>query len=292
MAGRPRSRSPTNMGACADRRGVRTRIGSLAEELGYDSLWMGEHVVAPSPRVPAVAAGARLPDPRPAGGARASWRPRHRARAAGDRDRDPAPAQPGGARKQLATLDVLSRGRLVFGMGVGYLEPEMRAIGVPMEGRGARADEYLQAMRVAVGGRRRLRSRGATSSSRVSTRIRVRCSDRIPVVVGGHSVAAHRRAVQHAAGWYGFMLDQQPRWRSRSLPCAVRPRPPEREPRRLHDHGQPGRAARPGGRARLRGAWESTGWCWCRAQDLSLEELEKRVRRNAPATGRRRAASA
>src|SRR5436190_367554 len=49
--------------------------------------------------------------------------------------------------KELASLDVLSGGRLVFGLGVGYLEPEMRALGVPMEARGTRSDEYLQAMR-------------------------------------------------------------------------------------------------------------------------------------------------
>src|SRR5919201_1708903 len=49
--------------------------------------------------------------------------------------------------KELASLDWLSGGRLVFGMGVGCLEPEMAAVGVPMEGRGARADEYLAAMR-------------------------------------------------------------------------------------------------------------------------------------------------
>ena len=49
--------------------------------------------------------------------------------------------------KQVASLDVLSGGRLILGIGVGYLEPEMTAIGVPMEARGARADEYLAAMR-------------------------------------------------------------------------------------------------------------------------------------------------
>ena len=46
--------------------------------------------------------------------------------------------------KNLAGLDVVSGGRVMFGMGVGYLEPEMRAVGVPMEGRGARSEEYVQ----------------------------------------------------------------------------------------------------------------------------------------------------
>ena len=45
--------------------------------------------------------------------------------------------------KQLASLDVVSGGRLVVGLGAGYLEPELTAIGVPMAERGSRADEYL-----------------------------------------------------------------------------------------------------------------------------------------------------
>ena len=49
--------------------------------------------------------------------------------------------------KQVASLDVLSGGRLVLGVGAGYLEPELRAIGVPMSERGSRTDEHLDVMR-------------------------------------------------------------------------------------------------------------------------------------------------
>jgi alkanesulfonate monooxygenase SsuD/methylene tetrahydromethanopterin reductase-like flavin-dependent oxidoreductase (luciferase family) len=47
----------TNMGVCATADGA-ARIGPLAEELGYDSLWMGEHVVAPRPWAAGVRDGA------------------------------------------------------------------------------------------------------------------------------------------------------------------------------------------------------------------------------------------
>src|ERR687896_2246826 len=123
-----------------------TRIGALAERLGYDSLWAGEHVVVPSPRV----------DPSPMEPDEPILDPLVAlAHLAGHTEsvllgtglivlpqRNPLVLA-----KQAASLDVVSSGRLILGIGVGYLEPEMRAIGVPMEARGARSDEYLTAMR-------------------------------------------------------------------------------------------------------------------------------------------------
>ena len=50
--------------------------------------------------------------------------------------------------KELATLDVLSGGRVILGVGVGWLEEEFAALGVSFRHRGARADEYIQALRV------------------------------------------------------------------------------------------------------------------------------------------------
>ena len=49
--------------------------------------------------------------------------------------------------KQLSTIDFLSKGRLIVGIGVGYLEPELRALGASLADRGARTDEHLAAMR-------------------------------------------------------------------------------------------------------------------------------------------------
>jgi probable F420-dependent oxidoreductase len=107
--------------------------------------------------------------------------------------------------KQLGSLDVLCGGRLIVGLGVGYLEQEMRAIGVPMEGRGSRADEYLAAMRAlwdedapAYRGRY-VEFDGVDAHPRPVQRP-------LPVVVGGHTRAAHRRAARSADGWYGFLV--------------------------------------------------------------------------------------
>jgi len=50
--------------------------------------------------------------------------------------------------KELASLDVLSGGRLIVGVGAGFLEQELRALGIPTEHRRPRTDEYLDAMRL------------------------------------------------------------------------------------------------------------------------------------------------
>jgi probable F420-dependent oxidoreductase len=195
-----------NMGACATPDGA-AAAAALAEELGYDSLWLGEHVVAPSPRVPPSPVEPEYPllDPLVTLGFMAAATKRLLL-ATGIiilPQRNPLVLA-----KELATLDVLSRGRLVFGLGVGYLEPEMRAIGVPMDGRGTRADEYLAAMRSlwadeapAYRGRY-VEFEGVDAHPRP-------VQSPIPVVVGGHSRAAHRRTVRHANGWYGFALDRE-----------------------------------------------------------------------------------
>jgi alkanesulfonate monooxygenase SsuD/methylene tetrahydromethanopterin reductase-like flavin-dependent oxidoreductase (luciferase family) len=109
--------------------------------------------------------------------------------------------------KQVASLDVLSGGRLMLGIGVGYLEPEMTAIGVPMADRGARTDDYLAAMRalwtqpgpVAHHGR-------FVDFAGVDAHPRPVQPGGPRLVVGGHSGAAFRRAVAHGHGWYGFAL--------------------------------------------------------------------------------------
>ena len=98
----------TNMGAAATAEGAR-RLGTLAEELGYDSLWMGEHVVAPSPRVPPSPSEPDYPilDPLVALGFMAAVTERVRL-ATGIiilPQRNPVVLA-----KQLASLDVVSRG--------------------------------------------------------------------------------------------------------------------------------------------------------------------------------------
>ena len=134
-----------NSHACADPEAA-AQVAVLAERLGYDSLWAGEHVVVPSPRVDPSPMDPDEPilDPLVALAHLAA----HTERILLGTGVIILPQRnPLVLAKQLASLDVLARGRLIVGLGVGYLEPEMTAIGVPMAGRGPRADEYLAAMR-------------------------------------------------------------------------------------------------------------------------------------------------
>jgi probable F420-dependent oxidoreductase len=111
------------------------------------------------------------------------------------------------AAKQAATLDVLSGGRLTLGVGIGWSAEEFAALGVPFARRGQRTAEYVAAMR-------ELWAKDAASFSgefarfetvRVNPKpVRAR---RIPVVVGGNSDAALRRAAAFGDGWYGFSLE-------------------------------------------------------------------------------------
>jgi probable F420-dependent oxidoreductase len=103
--------------------------------------------------------------------------------------------------KELATLDQLSGGRVELGLGVGWMKEEFDALGVPWEKRGARNDEYIEAMRALWQGPH-AEFHGDFVDFEPAT-----CSPRpvngsIPVIVGGDSDAAISRAVRIADGYF------------------------------------------------------------------------------------------
>ena len=102
--------------------------------------------------------------------------------------------------KQLSSIDVLSKGRLTIGIGVGYLEPELRATGASLADRGARADEYLAAMLNLWEPRVRPFAGRFVSFADVVERPLPTQVPHPPIVIGGNSPAAHRRAVKSGNG--------------------------------------------------------------------------------------------
>jgi probable F420-dependent oxidoreductase len=173
-----------------------------AEAAGFDSVWAGEHVILPDPQAPPSPMAPRDPalDPFLA----LAWAAAHTSSlrlATGIvilPQRNPVVLA-----KQVASLDVLSNGRLTLGVGVGYLEPEFRAIGADFEHRGAVTDEYLDAMQhLWYDERPEFHGRFAEFAG-VDAHPRP-VQQPIPIVIGGHTKHAYRRAVARGHGWYGF----------------------------------------------------------------------------------------
>jgi probable F420-dependent oxidoreductase len=103
--------------------------------------------------------------------------------------------------KQVATLDVLSGGRVLLGIGVGWLGEEFAAIGVPFDDRGRRTDEYIAAMRELWS------SDAPTFEGEFVKFTAAHCRPQplngaIPIIVGGHSKAAARRAGRLGDGFF------------------------------------------------------------------------------------------
>jgi probable F420-dependent oxidoreductase len=107
--------------------------------------------------------------------------------------------------KELASVDVLSSGRLVFGIGAGYLEPEFRAIGIDFERRGALADEYLEAIIELWTGEPPAYAGDTVRFDGIDAHPRPLQRPHPPIVVGGYSPPALRRAQRFGDGWYGFL---------------------------------------------------------------------------------------
>jgi probable F420-dependent oxidoreductase len=108
---------------------------------------------------------------------------------------------PGVLAKEVATLDTLSGGRMVLGVGVGWLEEEFDALGVPFAQRGKRLDDYVAAMRALWASDDASHSGEFANFTSVVSRPRP-VDDAVPIVVGGHSEAAARRAGRLGDGFF------------------------------------------------------------------------------------------
>ncbi|MEV4560227.1 TIGR03619 family F420-dependent LLM class oxidoreductase [Kitasatospora sp. NPDC049285] len=108
---------------------------------------------------------------------------------------------------QAATLDVVSGGRLVLGVGTGWNLDEFAAVGVPARERGARTDDHLAAAK-ALWTRRPADFEGPfTTLHEARLGVPPVTAGGPPVWIGGHSAAALRRALRFGDGWYGTGVD-------------------------------------------------------------------------------------
>ena len=194
-----------NMGVFTNREAI-LRLARTAEDAGYESLWTGEHVVVVDPQVPP----SPVPPETPMVDTVASL-----AFAAAVTERIKlgsgiillAQRNPVVLAKELAGVDVLSEGRLIFGIGVGYVKQEFDVIGVPYEERGARVSEHIEAIRALWTQAKPEFNGQFTKISGVQSNPRPVQQPHPPFVIGGMSPPAFRRAVSQGDGWYGFFQD-------------------------------------------------------------------------------------
>jgi probable F420-dependent oxidoreductase len=168
-----------------------------AEQLGYDSVWVSDHVVVPRANV--VNFGETIFDPLVTLGVVAGATRRVRL---GTTVLIVPYRNAVVTAKMISSLDALSGGRVVFGIGAGWVAAESAALGVPFAERGAMTDEYLLAMQ-------ELWTARAPSFAGTYTRFdglvfepKPVQKPHPPIWVGGHSRAALRRTVRFGAAWH------------------------------------------------------------------------------------------
>ncbi|MCK9518835.1 MAG: LLM class F420-dependent oxidoreductase [Dehalococcoidia bacterium] len=233
-------------------------VARAVEDLGYDSLWVSDHIIVPegSSYIPefmdeplAVLAFLAAETTHITLGTSVLIVPY----------RDPVFAA-----KFLSTVDYLSNGRLVVGVGAGWLEQEFEALSVPFEERGARTDEYLRVYRNLwetetssfEGEYKRY------SSMRMFPKAARDRRGTIPIWVGGNGVPSIRRAAELGDGWHpinlspGELADSVKTYRQRCEEFG-------REPGPICMRHMPGGRTRPGG-----GQWPLTGTAEQQAADI------------------------
>lgn len=103
--------------------------------------------------------------------------------------------------KRLATIDVLSNGRLILGVGVGWMREEAEVLGMPWDRRGKRSDEQLEVFRTLFTEDDPSFDGEFYSFPAVGFEPKP-VQDPVPVWVGGNTAAAYRRVAQHGHGFH------------------------------------------------------------------------------------------
>ncbi|CAM9496175.1 unnamed protein product [Discosporangium mesarthrocarpum] len=183
-------------------------MAQLAERVGFESVWTFEHTIVPLdyeskyPYSPSGKMGTtpetNFVDPLIALSAVAAQTKTIRL---GTGVNILSQANPLYVAKQAASLDFVSNGRFELGVGIGWLKEEFQAAGTPFERRGARFDDYVQAMRKVWSGdvvEHKSDFLDWTGFKSMPTPIQ----DPFPVVIGGTKGKAFERTARYGNGWF------------------------------------------------------------------------------------------
>jgi len=168
------------------------RLVRSAEALGFDSLWVTDHISFQNPILEAVVALSAV----------AAWTERV---ALGTGVLLLPLRHPSVVAKQIASLDELSGGRVILGIGVGGEgAKDFEAVGVPRSERGRRTDEAIQVLRTLWSGRPASHRGTWFRFADVTIDPPPRQPGGPPLWVGGRSPAALRRAARLGDGWLAY----------------------------------------------------------------------------------------
>ena len=180
----------------------------LAEQAGVESVWTFEHVIVPleyESRYPYNASGrmssepeTNYVDPLLALTAIAAETTTLRL---GTGVNILSQANPLLMAKQVASLDFVSKGRFMLGAGIGWLQEEFAAMGTPFERRGARFDDYIQAMRKVWSGEV-VEHESEFLSWHNFKSYPLPVQTPLPVHIGGNKGKAFERVARYGNGWY------------------------------------------------------------------------------------------
>jgi probable F420-dependent oxidoreductase len=109
--------------------------------------------------------------------------------------------------KEVASLDHLSGGRFMLGVGIGWLVEEFEALGIPWEGRARRTGEYIEAMRQIWSQDRASFEGEFVKFANVISSPKPVSGGNLPILFGGNGTSALRRTAQYGTGWIPLTID-------------------------------------------------------------------------------------
>ena len=191
-----------------------TDLAQLAESTGWESVWTFEHVIIPmeyQSKYPyradgrmAAAPDMVLIDPLIALSAIAAATKTIRL---GTGVNILSQTNPLYMAKQAASLDMLSAGRFMLGVGIGWLREEFEALGVPFERRGARFDDYVVAMKKVWSGEVVEHDSDFLSWHGFKSYPIPAQKPHLPIIMGGNKGKIYQRIARHGDGWFAPTAD-------------------------------------------------------------------------------------
>ena len=195
---------------------ILTHLATTAERVGVESIWAVEHVVIPvgykstypydpSGKIPAPE---QMPLPDPLISLAYAAAVTKTLRLATGILILPQ-RHPLYVAKEVASLDVLSGGRVILGIGIGWLEEEFDALGIPFEERAARTSESVRALRSLWKPEAEPFDGKFFHWAKLESHPKPVQQPGVPIVVGGHTEMAARRAARYGDGFFPGVTDDE-----------------------------------------------------------------------------------